>query len=402
MSTSQLKPDYNFKYFLLLMQMALNATPVPEAEKQVNWQAIYDIAVEHSLGGMLYYAIERLPEKIKPRGEFMPYLRQMYQEQIVADINLSVETEKMLDALSSKGVRCLPVKGINTKFDYPESYLRTMTDVDILCDIESRLAVEKIFLENGYTKENVGEKDTSYRKEEILHFEVHHSLLKDVSPAFDYFSKIWDRVNFKENSNIAYMTLEDTYIFMLEHLASHIEFGGAGIRMYMDVYLFLKKHGAELDRSYTDKVLADILLSDFEKKTLGICKNWFSGEEEVDYTSKNAVFILYSCTFGRSCVSFLSDSLRNDKNHPSATANGIRRILKKLFPSLNWMRLSFKAVDKVPLLYPLFVPVHWASRLFIKRNVKTANIGKYFVTADSKEAKELEAVFTSLGLEKRI
>jgi len=137
--------------------------------------------------------------------------------------------------------------------------------VDILCEPENRLKAEKIFLDNGYIKESVGEKDTSYRKEDILHFELHTSLLTAESPAYDYFGSVWDRVNFKENSNIAVMTLEDTYIFMLEHLANHIEFGGAGIRMYMDVYVFLKNHGSSINRKYIDKVLNDILLADFEK-----------------------------------------------------------------------------------------------------------------------------------------
>lgn len=401
MSTPNLKPDYNFKYFLMLMQSVLNSAPAKRAEEPVDWQAVYDIAVAHSLAGMLYFAIEKLPPEDKPQGDFMPYLKQMYREQIVADLNLSLETERLLALLSAQGICCMPVKGILTKADYPASHLRTMTDVDILCKPEDRLAVEKIFLENGYTRENVGEKDTSFRKDEILHFEMHNTLLSQSSPAYGYFSKIWDRAVFKENSRIANMSLEDTYIFMLEHLADHIEFGGAGIRMFMDVYVFLKNHENDLDRAYVNKVLDEILLADFEKKAVAIGRNWFSGEEEVDFTSVDAAFILNSCTFGRTNVAFTSDTIRNCKGSSSAK-NGTKRIFKKLFPTLKWMRLRYKAVDKLPVLYPAFVPVHWVDRLIIKRNVKTANIKGYFVNDSSAEADELRRIFTSLGLKKRI
>ncbi len=402
MSTALVEADYNLKYFLQLMQSVLNSTPVPEPDEPLNWGMIYDIAVNHSLAGMLYCALQKLPENRKPKGTMMAYLKQMHQEQIVSDLNLSFETERILGILSTRGIRCMPFKGIVTKADYPVPYLRTMCDVDILCEPSNRAVVEKVFLENGYIKESVGEKDTSYRKDDILHFEMHNHLLTEESPAYSYFSDIWQRAKLDENSNIAKMSLEDTYIYMLEHLANHIKFGGAGIRMYMDVYVFLKKHADELNKEYTHKILNKILLSDFEEKTVALCQNWFSGNKEVDITSKSAWFILNSCTYGRVSVTFLSDSIRNYKDNSSGAKNGLTRIFIKLFPALKWMRIRFKAVDRLPALYPFFVPVHWVDRLIIRRNISTKNLGKYFTSADSKDAKELMNMFISLGLKKRI
>lgn len=401
MHTTTDNKNYNLKYFLMLMQSVLNATPAPAPEEKVDWDKLYNIALKHSLAGMFYYAIEKLDESKKPQADFMPYLKQMYREQIVADLNLTLETQRMLEELSLAGIKCLPVKGITTKSDYPVAHLRTMCDVDVLCEPENRLKAEKIFLENGYKKESVGDKDTSYRKDEILHFELHTSLLYRESPAYDYFAKVWERVSFKDNSNIASMTLEDTYIFMLEHLANHVAYGGAGIRMYMDVYMFLKKHADELNREYVDKVLTRISLADFEKKTILISNNWFSGQEEIIVDSEYARFIFNSCTYGRASVSFISDNLRN-KQGDSAAKNGFKRIVRKIFPKLSWMRLRFKAVDKVPLLYPVFVPVHLFDRVFIRKDINTSNFGNYFTSSESEEAKYLVKVFTDLGLEKRI
>lgn len=401
MSTSTLKPDYNFKYFLMLMQSAMNLTPVKKAEEPVNWQTLYDIAVDHSLAGMLYFAIEKLPEADKPKGDFMPYLAQMYREQIVTDLNLSLETERMLQLLNSEGIKCMPVKGIITKSDYPQSHLRSMSDVDILFEFKDHLKIQEVFLREGYKKEGIGEKDVSYRKAEILHFEMHHTLVKETSPACIYFSKVWDRAVYS-NGSIAKMSLEDTYIYMLEHIANHIGAGGAGIRMYMDVYLFNLKHRNELDRVYVNKILDEILLRDFEKQTLRICCNWFSGEEEIDYRSPAAEFILNSCTYGRTKVYYLADALRGDNAGSSSAKNGMKRVLGNMFPALRWMRLRFKAVNRFVWLYPVFVPVHWVDRLIVKRNVKTKNIGNFFISANSAEAQQLKSVYNAFGLEKRI
>ena len=401
MNTYKLEVDYNFKYFLMLLESVLNEKPAPLAEENVDWNVIYNIAVDHSLAGILYFAIEKFPESKKPRGDFCAYLKQMYQEQIVADLNLTVETERILNLLSSENICCMPVKGIITKSNYPQPHLRTMTDVDILCKPEDRISIEKIMRENGYTQETVGVKDSSFRKDEILHFEMHSHLLTEASPAYSYFEDVWSRAVFRSGSRIADMSLEDSYLFMVEHLAEHTLFGGAGIRMYMDVYLFLKKHGDRLNRAYVDSVLQNISLSDFERKAVRVCNNWFSGNEEIDYTSPVSNFVLNSCTFGRASISLLSDTLRNYKGG-SSLANGVKRIFKKLFPSVKWMRLRYKAVDKFPFAYIFFVPVHWIDRLFFSRNVNTLNIGGYFMNDSSQQADELRKIYGAFGLEERI
>lgn len=401
MKTALLNPDYNFKYFLQLMQSVLNGVPATVYEEAVDWQVIYDIAADHSLAGMLYFALQTLPKEHYPQGEFMPYLKQMYQEQLVADLNKSFETDRIVSLLKSKGISCAPFKGIVTKRDYPQPHLRSMTDIDILCREESRQLAEKVFFDEGYERVSVGIKDSAFKKDEILYFELHSNLLDERSPAFEYFSSIWDRVSVNKETGNFEMTPEDTYIYMLEHLASHIEHGGAGVRLYMDVYVFLKANGNNLNRAYTDKILNEINLSQFEKVTLSICKNWFSGDEEIDVCNQNAAFILKSCTFGRTKVTFLSDNIRNYKGNSTAK-NGISRIAGKVFPTVKWMRLKYFAVDKLPLLYPLFLPVFWVERLFIKKDVNTSNIKKYFTSDDSEAAKRIRQQFISLGLGERI
>lgn len=401
MKTATIKPDYNFKYFLLLMQSVLNNTPAPLCEEDVDWQIIYNIAVDHSLAGMLWEALGKLPKENRPHGDFMPYLKQMYQEQLVADLNRTFETERLLNLLSNEGVLSMPFKGIVTKHDYPQPHLRSMTDVDLLCREGLRPKAEEIFLKEGYVRESVSVKDVTFRKNDILYFELHSSLLTEDSPAYKYFSTVWDRAKVNKATGHAEMTSEDTYLYMLEHLAKHIESGGAGVRLYMDVYVFVKAHGDELCREYVDKILNKIKLSQFEKVTLEICGNWFSGEEEVNVNTPNSAFILNSCTFGRTKVAFLSDTIRNHKGGAKVT-NGISRIIKKLFPTPRWMRLRYRAVDKLPCLYPAFVPVFWFDRAFISRNVNTSNIGRYFSSEDSEEAEEIRRSLVSLGLGKRI
>lgn len=403
MTPNKRTADYNHKYFLLLMQSVLNSTEPPVPTEDIDWGVIADIAVNHSLVPMLWFAIESIPSDRKPQHNSFPYLEQMYREQMITDINLSTETERILSAFSDMDISAVPVKGILTKELYPQPFLRTMTDVDILCMDKDRKRIDDFFLAEGYTRENTGVKDISYRKDNILHFEVHTSLLNSNSPAYDYFFRVWDRVECQEASRIARLTSEDTYIYMLEHLAHHLETGGAGVRMLMDVYLFLNKYTLTLDREYITEVLSRIKLADFEKQVIRICKNWFSGEEDPDVYSDLSQFVFNSGTYGKAEAVFLAEAIRNNSDTPiKANKQGLTIILRKLFPSLVFLRRSYTAVDRVPLLYPVFVPAYWFNRLFVKKNVKTSNINKYFTSSDSEESRRLRAVYESLGLIKRL
>ena len=399
MKTAISKTDYEYICLLRLISSVVNGILPEPPQKPVNWQDLYYIAANHSLSAMLYEAVSKLTDENKPPENISACLAQLYREQMVTDINLTVETERILSLFSQNGIEAMPFKGIVTKNDYPKTFFRTMSDVDILVKEENREEAEQILLKEGYTRESVGVKDSSFRKDKIMHFEIHSNLLEEEAKGYSYFSKIWSRAEQKENRSFA-MSPEDTYIFMLEHLANHLLFGGAGLRMYLDVYLFLKKHNEKLDRMYIDSVLQELSLTLFESETVKLAQSFFSSDSEPDLNSDAAKLILNSATFGSKEVHFTAYALKSEG--ASSTKNGFKIILSKTFPSYKVMRLKYKAVSALPVLYPLFIPVFWFERIFLKRNVNTANISSYFISAHSDKAKKLKDIYISLGLENRL
>jgi hypothetical protein len=68
----------------------------------------------------------------------------------------------------------------------------------------------------------------------------------------DYYDDIWTKVSKREGYNYSYcLSDEDFYIYMIYHCAKHFKSGGLGIRMLMDVYVYLNSH-QNLDREYID------------------------------------------------------------------------------------------------------------------------------------------------------
>lgn len=399
MKTTKSEISYEYIYLLRLICSVVNRTNAEIPEKPVNWRALYGIAAAHSLSAILYEAVEKLPSEHKPDDDILACLAQLYREQMVTDINLTVETERLLSLFAQNGIEAMAFKGIVTKNDYPKSYLRTMSDIDILIKDEDRDTTENILLGEGYKKESVGFKDSSFRKDGILHFEIHTNLLEEDAQGFEYFSKIWDRAEQRE-SKFFVMSLEDTYLFMLEHLANHLLFGGAGLRMYLDVYLFNKNHKSELKREYVDFVLSKLNLAEFERETLKISENFFSPSTKFEGDFKTEAFILSLSTFGSREVYFAANAVKSKDS--SSAKNGIKLVLGKVFPSFKALKLKYRAVKSVPVLYPVFIPVFWFERAFIRRNINMGSVGSYFESSDSQKAKELKDIYISLGLEKRL
>ena len=399
MKTTSPEISYEYIYLLRLIRSVVNKTDAELPEEPVNWRNLYNIAAAHSLSAMLYEAVEKLPQEHKPDKNILAYLAQLYREQIVTDINLTVETERVLSLFSQKGIEAMAFKGIVTKNDYPKNYLRTMSDVDILIKEDKREAAEQILLDEGYKRESVGVKDSSYRKDRILHFEIHCNLLEEDAYGFEYFSRIWDRAEQKDNTGFA-MSLEDTYLFMLEHLSNHLLFGGAGLRMYLDVYLFLKNHKSQLNRDYVNSVLSKLELSEFEVETIKLADSFFSPLSKYDGDFRTETFILGLSTFGSRDVYYAANAVKSQGS--SSARNGLKIILSKVFPSFKSLKLKYKAVKSVPLLYPVFIPVFWFERAFLRRNINAGSISSYFVSSDSQKAKELKDLYISLGLEKRL
>ena len=64
---------------------------------------------------------------------------------------------------------------------------------------------------------------------------------------------------------------EEHFIFLLFHLAKHLNSSGAGIRMVLDLAVFLKKYQDSMDWEFIRKELAGIRLQDFAEHILSLC-----------------------------------------------------------------------------------------------------------------------------------
>lgn len=398
MKTSDPKFKESYKYLLRLLSSILcNAQP-PKPNANTDWASVFYAAKDHSVVGMLCYALEKLPPEDLPPKKIMSEFKDIQLSELILESNIQLETEKLLNEFNSKGLQTVLLKGMVLKNYYPISAMRTMSDVDILYREEDKRAIKAIFVEQGYNLVSDIDNELNFRKPPFHHYEMHAFLVGSHHKSQELFKNVWDSVEEKDDS--FNLSLEYTYLYMLEHLAKHIECAGAGLRMIMDVFVFLKSEKDNLNREVVVEGLRKLNLLEFEKKIIALAENWFLSEDP-DTESTIAQFLLSSSTFGLTRIAFLQSNLRKERK-TGRKQNGVKLIIRSLFPSYNRICARFSSAKRFKAFYPFYIIAYWCLRVFKDRNVNTSNLGYYFIKTDSDEADFLLETIKDLGLEGRM
>lgn len=393
------KPQYskNFSYLLKLLACVLNDTKTPKPNADTDWASVFYLAKCHSVAGMVYYALMRMDKEDLPSEDILSGFQECYNIDLLKETNMDLEAREIFRIFAENNIPVLPVKGFLIKNDYPEKSMRTMTDIDLLCRNEHFPQVSQIFLKRGYSIKDHNNIELDITKAPFHHYEVHSLLIKNNRSYGEYYENFMDRAKASEDKNYLTLSSSDSYIYLLSHLAKHLESGGAGIRMIMDVYVFLKAHKSELSQEYIQTELEKIRLHKFRNIVEKMAHSWFSGEEPVTDTLA-ADYILCSTTFGTGKNSILSSSLYYEKT-TGKKHTGTGRTIKSVFPNLDEL---YPRLKKARILYPYYWLCYWFNRVFRYRNLNVDNLKNYYLRTDSDEGKKIERMLYEMGLDIRI
>ena len=396
------KSEYKkcFPYLLHLLSCAINGkTPSnPSADSEwtdKDWEVLLRLSEFHSVANTVAFAVSALSDVVNIPQHIVAAFSRHKAMSVVADTNISVETETLLQLLGDAGVDVLPVKGYVLRQDYPLSAMRSMTDVDIIYNSKKKKKVRDIFLARGYELTESGY-ELDFKKDGINHYELHGASDKSPATSHTFLPDILSRAVYDNKSHIGRLTIEDSYLYILSHLAKHILGGGAGIRMVMDVYVFYNAHGKSMNRAYLAEQLRTLRLAEFEKKIRFLAYSWFQTSTP-DTNSVLADFILCACTFGITRDAFLESALKKEKETGKKQTSS-KTIFSKIFPSFKFISEVYPVVAKCRILYPFCIPVYWFTRIFKKRNINTENFRHYFIDTDSEDAERLRAAINQAGL----
>ncbi|MBQ4137808.1 MAG: nucleotidyltransferase family protein [Clostridia bacterium] len=364
------------KYLIELVSAAIHETFVPHKPDDVSFTDVFNLAQRHSLDALTYLAVERLEEK--PNEKLLALWSERFYKAVVKDTEQKNAYNEACAVLKECLAQYIPIKGVMLKDFYPESVMRSMSDVDILYRHGKRELIHKKMLSLGYSvkSRNAANYHDTYANQGQTCIEFHRMLLSKNDKLRGYFEQVWKRAKPDENG-IYRMTPEDEYLYLIAHQAKHFFDSGLGVRPVMDVYLFRQKYGDKLDMKYVRKILGRAKLEVFEKRVSALADKWFAGIDSELVNDDIEEFFLACEPHGSSNnrkILRTRELLESGVTLPGAKR---RYFLSQFFPSFSHMCKEYQILEKLPFLLPFF----WIYRLFVLSFFEKKPVKKRFIEA---------------------
>lgn len=348
-------------YLIDLLRAVLKNEKPGAIPQGITMEDVYQMAKKHSVDCIAYAGLSKILEK--DLAELDKKWKNRSMQCAMQGVIQFAERDKLYRLFSEAGIRILPLKGCLLKEIYPYKEFRQMADLDILVDEENALAAKDIMETAGYNP--VGHfgynNHDEYEKKPWCSVEIHRELFPKRVKNADKYKDVWERAyEEKVGSGIYRLTWDDFYICMLEHFAKHLYGSGSGIRSVMDVHVFLKYKGQELDRKYLKKQLKELELWEFKELAEQLAENWFEKGITGAFNEIEELII----TSGSYGTKEQFDRVKIDKL--------CRKYHSKLLARVVFVgQCVFLRYEKMCLLYPflkkyaVFMPFCWLHRILL-------------------------------------
>ena len=348
-------------YIIELLKSAVTESVPSAPDSSLDWKFFYTLAKRHKIMSTLYFGMCKLPkEQQSDIGYFDSYVLE-YKKNLVLDANRVFELERLKPYLKKNNIDYIFLKGSVSKYLYPDTAMRRMSDIDILFRNVGFDVLDEIFFQLGYRILHKDAKDTAYFNpvNEVKIEMQPHLIDKGYTLWYDYLEHIWERCDLEKNQ----MCKEDFYIYHIIHMAKHFVNGGIGLTHVLDIYMMLNKY-TDLDESFVTAELTKLGLFDFHRNLQLLVQYWFDGvcpkQEDLRTIQLLEKYIFTSGAFGT----------RSQLNINAAVMRGDTKISlhKKLFPDIHTMINYYgKPLEE----HRFLLPFYW-----IKLNVQRLRRGK--------------------------
>ena len=336
------------KLLFLLLRSAIKGTELSEQEKNCYSREmlpkLLEISEMHDIKHLLVYALKKngllTAEDAK---EEKAIFKAAYRYE-----KLKYELDVLCDALEKAHIPFIPLKGSVIRKYYPEPWMRTSCDIDVLVheeDLDS--AIEELCSRLDYT---VGERwthDVSLYSPSGVHIELHFDLVEEdrARLAHKLLDNVWTCAVPAQEGGYRYVLSDHMfYFYHVAHMAKHFKNGGCGIRSLMDLWILdsLVEHS----RIERDELLKRGELLQFADSCGKLASYWFGGDTADELTLKLESYIICGGVYGSAENGVAAKQ--------SQKGNKIAYIFSRLFPPLRLMQSRFPALRKFPVLLPAF------------------------------------------------
>ncbi len=298
-----------------------------------------------------------------------------------------VSLDEISEALEMADISYIPLKGSAIRDLYPEPWMRTCADIDVLIkkdDIDNAIRVLESYTSFKFTKRGFHE---VHFVNKYVHLELHYSIETVVAQNGFSFSESWNYVLTSEASCACSFTPEYNLFYIITHAAKHfLKNGGIGIRPILDIYI-IKTHTHFDDNKVKAlcKCAGDLGFYEMICKLIDV---WFNGDSHDEYSSIFEDIVLDGGVFGSQHSRIVSNK-RNDA--------GKRYIRRRIFKTSRELQRYYPMCKKYHILVPFYQVIRWIHLLKYKRPKAYLAEFKMADAVDQSEVDNYDKLLNAMG-----
>lgn len=343
----------------------IQAQITPEFLKQ-----LYTLSKHHDLAHLIGNVLDRMG-MLQSDAESGAKFQKQQMMAVYRYERINYELNIICHTLEEEHIPFIPLKGSVIRKFYPEPWMRTSCDIDVLVHKEDlEQAAQALTARLQYRREETGSHDVSLFTQSGVHLELHYDLNEPNFRLFETLTNIWDHVNLAESGAYCYEMPDDVfYFYHIAHMAKHFEIGGCGVRPFMDLWIL--EHRVEHDRAARDSLLETGGLLIFANACRNLAEVWFSGLEADAVSLQMQEYLLHGGVYG---------NLDNRIAVQQTKRGGkLRYALSRIFIPYDTIKFHYPILQKHRWLTPFYEVRRWFKLLFkgrMKSSLHELNVNK--------------------------
>ena len=353
-------------------------------------ETLCQLSRKHDLAHIIGVAlIEHQPENLS--AELAEKLQKVIWAAIYRYEKMRHVQEELYAILEKEAVPFVPLKGAVIRSLYPEPWMRTSSDIDVLVHPEDLERVAALLVEqHQYQRMKKGPHDISLFAPGEIHVELHYDLIEEgiVGNVNDILHTVWQNVSLTKGTSFQYeMSDELLFFYHIAHMAKHFVHGGCGVRPVLDLWLL--EHRLPQNEKRDDLLEQGGLLS-FANVMRALSRTWFSEEEASTTVLQAQNYLLCGGVYGN----------KENRVQVQQTKKGgrLRYACSRIFLPYDTLKFHYPILEKHRWLTPICEVRRWGKLIFRGGAKRSLNELSLNAKVGKKEAEETAAFLAEIGL----
>lgn len=296
------------------------------------------------------------------------------------------EIKKITHVLTELKIPYILLKGPRVRKYYPEPWLRTSCDIDILIHEEDLdLAINGLVEKCSYKKQERKYHDVPLISPNNILLELHFNIKENMDNLDKVLIKVWDYSSpLDKDSCLEYEQSNEFFLFhLLAHTAYHFQHGGCGIRSILDLYLI--HHQMPYNDEKLRMLCREAKIETFYEYVIQLSEVWFGESSHTPVTSAMEEYILHGGTYGTKDNSIAMEQSKQGGGHT-------RYIRGRIFMPYKTLKIKYPILERHKYLTPVYQVVRWGKMLSsgkLKKYISELHLSKHIKQEQLDSAEKL-------------